>query len=175
MKIEKLEKKENAVLNRDEVSAQVIFSDATPSRSDIIKALAAATKSKEDLVIVRSLQGNYGGGSATLVAHVYKDRASLENVEREYMRTRNTVKAEEKPAEEPAEEKSEEAPAEDKAEEKTEAKEESAEDSEAKEEAPAEDKVEEKPAESEEKPAEAPAEEKAEEKPADDEKKKEGE
>lgn len=161
MKIEKLEKKENAVLNRDEVSAQVIFSDATPSRSDIIKALAAATKSKEDLVIVRSLQGNYGGGSATLVAHVYKDRASLENVEREYMRTRNTVKAEEKPAEE----KSEEAPAEAKEEKPTE-------DSEAKSEE-AEKPAEEKP-EAEEK-AEPAKEEAPAEAPADDEKKKEGE
>jgi len=126
MKIENVEKKENVVLHRDEVSAQVIFNEATPSRSDIIKALASATKAKEDLVIVRRLQGNYGGGSATLVAHVYKDRASLENVEREYMRTRNTVKEEEKPAdpenaeekpaektEEAAEEKPAEAPAED--------------------------------------------------------------
>lgn len=117
MKIENVEKKENVVLHRDEVSAQVIFSDATPSRSDVIKALAAATKSKEELVIVRSLQGNYGGGSATLVAHIYKDRASLENVEREYMRTRNTVKAEEKPeesAEETPEKPAEEAKPEEK-------------------------------------------------------------
>lgn len=142
MKIENVEKKENVVLHRDEVSAQVIFSDATPSRSDVIKALAAATKSKEELVIVRSLQGNYGGGSATLVAHIYKDRASLENVECEYMRSRNTVKAEEKP-EEPAEdsEKSEEKP---------------------KDEEPAEEKKTEEPATKEAEKSEEPAEEKKE-------------
>jgi len=150
MKIENLEKKENALLNRDEVTAQVIFSDATPSRSDVIKALAATTKSKEDLVIVRKMQGNYGGGSATLAAHIYKDRASLENVEREYMRTRNTVK--EEPKAEPAEEKSEAA------EEKTEESSEK--------EAPAE-----KPA----KEAEESSEKEAEEKKTEPEAKKEGE
>ncbi len=171
MKIENIEKKENTALGREELTAQVFFSEATPSRSDVIKAVAATTKSKENLVVVRKLQGNYGGGSATLTAHIYKERETLENVEREYMRTRNTVKeepAEEKSeakAEEPAEEKAptEEAKAETPAEEKTEeAKTESkepAEDAAAKEpEKPVEDSKEkaEEPAEEAKKPVEEP-------------------
>jgi ribosomal protein S24E len=126
MKIENLNKTENALLSRDEYTARVAYSEATPSRSDLIKAVAAQAKAKEALVVVKKLEGNYGGGSASLEAYVYKNDEALQKVEREYMRTRNVVKEEEKPEEpeekpaesaeeKPAEkEKSEDAPAEEK-------------------------------------------------------------
>ena len=157
MKVEVTESKKNDLLGRTEISGKITFEGPTPKRGEVLKAVAAATKSKEKLTVVKKINSHYGGGVADVTAFAYTDPAVFEKIEREYMRTRNVIeepKVEEK-AEEAApaaEEKSEEAAAEKPAEE------------------PAKEEAKETPAE---KPAEEPKEEKPEEKPA--EKKEEGE
>lgn len=116
MKIEIIEKRENELLGRTEITAKAIFEGATPSRSDIIKDIASQTKSKADMVIVRKINTIYGGLTAEVLVSIYKDKAQLEKVEKEALRKKNVVKEEPKeeaqpeeavPAAEPAEAKAE--------------------------------------------------------------------
>lgn len=116
MKVTITTQKENALLARVELQGKVSFEGATPKRSDVLQQVASSVKAKPELVIIRKLEGHYGGSNANLTAYVYSDRAALERIEREYMRERNKLPepepepeaAAEEPAKEASEEKKEE-------------------------------------------------------------------
>ncbi len=183
MNLEILTKEAKPLLNLTEVEARITFEGATPSKEVVHAALAKELKAKPELVIVREVATDYGNQSGKVQAMVYKDRKSLELLERASMIKKHDFEAKKKaaegdkpaeaPAEKPAEgEKAEEPVAE--GEKKEDApKEESPETP--KEEAKPEEKKEDAPKEEspkeEEKPAESPAEKKEEAKP---EEKKEG-
>lgn len=111
MKLDIINKKENALLGRTEIEAKLSFEGATPKRAETIKALASAMKTKPQLVVVRSIETHYGGLSADVSACIYSDEKKLELYEREYMRNRNKIEEPAPAEEEPAKEKTEEKPA----------------------------------------------------------------
>lgn len=107
---------ENVLLARKDISAEVDFSGATPSKDSIKKMIAAKIGSDEKLIIISRIKNLYGQQKAKIIAQVYNSMEDL----------KKTVRVqEEKKEEKPDEEKKEEAkPTEKKSEEKETKKEE---------------------------------------------------
>ncbi|MBU1201900.1 MAG: hypothetical protein KJ583_00870 [Nanoarchaeota archaeon] len=103
MKIIKQE--ENKLLERAEIVAEIVFSDATPSRESIRKELAKELKVDAGLVIIKKIETKYGERQALVQANVYKKADVLKKTETKHMVKRNEdkkkvveeEKAEEKP------------------------------------------------------------------------------
>lgn len=125
MEIKILHKKENVLLNRTEIEADIEhFKEPTPTRAQVKEKLAAMLSADKDLIVIKKLEQTFG--SVTKCSAVlYKSRADLESSEQEHLLKRGVkkkeeAKPEEKPAEapkeepkpkkKPAEEKKEEAP-----------------------------------------------------------------
>jgi small subunit ribosomal protein S24e len=116
MKIDIIDKKEEALFQRETITARCEFDNVTPSRLELRNRLAAQLGVKEDLVVIKNIFTTFGARSGKVEACVYKDEKALKKVESDKMIKKNTPKKEEKPAEEAAA-----APAEEKKEEKAEA------------------------------------------------------
>lgn len=115
-----IEKTDKSLLSRTDVLAEIDFKDAAPSRKDVKAELASKLNSKDDLIVVRSINTSYGFKKAKVFASVYKDKKSLEKINKKYLLERELPK-EKKEAEEPKKEETEETPKEEPKEEKKEA------------------------------------------------------
>jgi len=105
MEINVTQKKENKVLNRVEVKFDCIYTgEATPKILDVKSKLVALLNTKKELIVVDSLQPNYGEAKATGYAKFYDSREDLESIEPKNMIEKN--KEEEPPEEADAEEES---------------------------------------------------------------------
>jgi len=177
MKLDIITKKENKALQRNELVFKLEDAKITPNRKELLPKIAALLNSKENLVIINSIQHPFGAREATITVTVYENEDALKNTAQTYLIDRTTGKKKEKPAEQPAKqgEEKEEKPEEKAAEEKPaeEKKEESGKPEEkGKEEDKAEDKKEDKAEEKgkQEEKKEEPKEEKSEQKPAEEKK-----
>lgn len=81
----------NDLIGRSEVRGSVVFSSATPSRLEVKKLVSNNLKVDESLVIVKSVNTVFGGGSANFFAFVYDDKDKLSLFEQKYMIKRNSV------------------------------------------------------------------------------------
>lgn len=149
MEFKVIEKKENALLERTEVSAEISFSAATPSTKEMRDTIVQKLGCNPDLMVISRAQPRFGQKAMSVKAHVYKTPEQLKRVEESHVLKSNGVGQEA-----PKEEKKGEAPAE--AAPKEEAPKEEKKEEAPKEEAPREEKKEEAPKE------EAPKEEKKE-------------
>lgn len=112
----KIEKKEaNPLLKRIDVTSRVAFQGATPSKKDVIKAVAKAAGAKEELIVVKEIKTAFGSQVAIVTAHVYNDRETLEKLEHTSMLKKQSGKETKKEDETKAEQKAkpEHAPKED--------------------------------------------------------------
>ena len=66
------QKTENDVLSRVEVEGTITFDAATPSRQELVKAIAADLKVSHDLVVIRSIRTRFGKREAAFTAQAYK-------------------------------------------------------------------------------------------------------
>ncbi|MAG17989.1 MAG: hypothetical protein CL944_00775 [Candidatus Diapherotrites archaeon] len=92
-------KNENPVLNREEVSFIVKETEATPSRQEIRKQVAAQANADEKLLVVDVLDTSYGTSELKGVARIYKNEAEMKKTELKHILVRNfgkDEKAEEK-------------------------------------------------------------------------------
>ena len=105
MNIKILEKKEAPLLSRTEVKAQLTFSGATPSTSEVTKALAKNLSADEKTVLVRDISTKFGFKEAKATAHVYKKEEDMKRIEPTHFFKTEKPKEEVKPAEAPAAEK----------------------------------------------------------------------
>ena len=108
--MEIIDRKENPILNRVELSWQWRHTgSATPTRAEIIDAVVkmepGATK---DRVIVKSVNTRFGQPLTTGNALVYADRADLENEPKYILSRHGGSDAEEAPVETPSAESDEE-------------------------------------------------------------------
>jgi small subunit ribosomal protein S24e len=69
------------LLNRTELKARIAFQGATPTKKQVVEAVAKAAGAKHDLVIVRKISTHFGSRSAEVLARVYNDKKSLETLE----------------------------------------------------------------------------------------------
>lgn len=63
--------KENALLQRKDVTATLTFDKATPSNAEVSKALAAKLSAPEDAIVIKKIEGGFGTTSAKVRAVVY--------------------------------------------------------------------------------------------------------
>jgi small subunit ribosomal protein S24e len=84
------------LLNRTELKARIAFQGATPTKKQVVEAVAKATGAKHDLVIVRRISTQFGSRSAEVLARVYNDKKSLETLEHKATLRKHGMLAEEK-------------------------------------------------------------------------------
>ncbi len=77
MELTTKEKKENAALNRTEMSFDISFDKAMPGRKQAREAICAATGVAPELLVIVSMQGGFGTNRAVVLAHAYKDKSAL--------------------------------------------------------------------------------------------------
>jgi ribosomal protein S24E len=141
MEFKVIEKKENALLERTEVNAEISFSAATPSTKEMRDTIVQKLGCNPDLMVISQAEPRFGQKAMSIKAHIYKAPEQLKRVEEAHVLKSNGVGQEA-----PKEEAKEEAP-------KEEAPKEAPKE-EAPKEAPKEEKKEEAPKEKEAAPAE---------------------
>ena len=82
LNIEIKDKKENILLSRIEVEADLSFEKgATPSAEDIKKELSKALEVEADLIAIKKIDGSFGNTQAKVVAYQYLSKDDLKNIE----------------------------------------------------------------------------------------------
>jgi len=89
MKIKILEKKDQPLMYRQELTLEVEFDNEVPSRKFLMEQVAKATKSAENLVIVDKIESNFGTRVADVHAYIYVDEKKMESFVRGYMKKRH--------------------------------------------------------------------------------------
>ncbi len=82
MNIEIKEQREEKLLGRKTIKANISFEGKTPSRKEIRTELAKAIKEKEEKIIIKHIYTQYGGNKAEIEAAVYnkiEDAKAIEN------------------------------------------------------------------------------------------------
>lgn len=92
----KILSQEKTALPRQEVLAEVSYEEVTPSRAQLKKSVAAKTKSKEALVIVKTIKNHYGSRKSIVTAYVYDSEDSMKAIEFPKVLEKNAVKEEKK-------------------------------------------------------------------------------
>lgn len=108
MQLKIIEKKDNSLLHRIEVEAELTAEGPTPSNKDVAKEIAKQAKGDEKLTIVKHIYSRFGTNVSDVLAYVYTDEAKMKEIE-----IIKEVKEEKKP-EAPAEKPAAEAPKEEK-------------------------------------------------------------
>lgn len=82
MNLKVIQEKENVLLSRKEFVASINFDGTTPSRKEVQKELAKATKSKENMTIIKKIDTEYGSSFAKVTAFVYSNEVVMQKLER---------------------------------------------------------------------------------------------
>ncbi len=98
MNLQILNERENRLLHRTEIEARVTFENATPSREEIIKLIAAKKNVPENLVIVENIDQKFGQRVADVFIKIYESESTLKELEPGYMIKRH-IKEESKEGE----------------------------------------------------------------------------
>jgi ribosomal protein S24E len=109
-----LKERDMKLLSRKRLTLMIENREATPSRKDLIKAIAEKYKTKEDLVIIKHIYPQFGQNKTKLIVHLYQDKDKMNMFEHknllkkhrepEKKETENPFKSE-KPVDEASEEK----------------------------------------------------------------------
>lgn len=91
------DKSENKSIGRTEMSCEVSFEKAMPSRKVLREAICAATGVSPELLVIVSAKGAFGTNKATVRANAYKDANALK-AERKYLLVRDGLAEAEKKA-----------------------------------------------------------------------------
>ena len=92
MDIEIVERKENKLLNREEVYAIVKHpNSATPSRAEIRSKISAILGKDEKLVVIKKILSSYGKQISRVWVNIYNDEDSLRKLEPKYILKRNQL------------------------------------------------------------------------------------
>lgn len=90
MDVEILERRENPLLEREEIKVR-IKSDKTPSRKEAKELITAKLGSSPELTLIRSIKNRAGTRIFDVDVVVYRNPAVMEIVERTYVLKRNGV------------------------------------------------------------------------------------
>ena len=75
MNIEVVDKKDEKMLSRMQITAKMDFEKATPNYAEVTAGLAHKIKADEKLIAIRHIYTNFGSKSAKVVAYLYNDEA----------------------------------------------------------------------------------------------------
>ena len=81
MQINVTNKKEEPLLSRTIVKANLEFEKATPSYPEVTALLASHLKADEKLVAIRHIYNSFGAKKAEVIAYVYSDEAKRQFIE----------------------------------------------------------------------------------------------
>ena len=81
MDLKILSKKEEPLLSRTIVEAEVSFDKATPSESEIRSALAKSLGRDEKLIVVKGLYAGFGIRKAKNVSYAYENEEVMKSIE----------------------------------------------------------------------------------------------
>lgn len=76
MKLTIKDQRDNPLLNRKEISADIIFTGSTPSRDAVMNDIASQFKVHADVVEIKKIKTEFGHQKGKILAYVYKDAAS---------------------------------------------------------------------------------------------------
>ncbi|MFH1850030.1 MAG: hypothetical protein ABH879_07675 [archaeon] len=104
MEITIMNKRENPLLSRTDLSVAVHFEGKTPSREELKKKASKDLDLKESCISIKKIETVFGQQQVNVALHIYKDEESRKKIEYGYLSKRGQKKesAEPKPAETPA-------------------------------------------------------------------------
>ena len=73
MNLDLLKEKEMKLLSRVRATLSVENEGKTPSRFELIKAIAKKFNTSEDLVVIKHIYPQFGKKKTKLIVHIYKD------------------------------------------------------------------------------------------------------
>ncbi len=85
MKTKILHNKEEELLSRNKVDAEVEFDAAVPARKDVITKLAESLGVAPDLVVVKKIEVIFGSQKAKVLAYSYKSVEDRNKIEEKKM------------------------------------------------------------------------------------------
>ncbi len=95
MDVNIIEQKENPLLDRTEVLAELIFEkESTPSRDAITSRVSALLNSDQKRTILKEIQTKFGETKAIAKLRVYKSEEIARRVEPDYVLKRNNLTGE---------------------------------------------------------------------------------
>ena len=93
MQLKIIDKKEQKLLSRLEVKAQIGFSgEATPSGDKVKQEVAKAVGKDVKLVVLKNIYTNFGEACAEVFAYVYDDAKKLDELEITHKKSKNGEK-----------------------------------------------------------------------------------
>lgn len=82
MDLKIISKKDNPLLSRVEIKAQVSFVNApTPKKEDVRKKIISIEKADEKLVVIKKIENTFGVGGINVLAYIYNSAEELAKIE----------------------------------------------------------------------------------------------
>jgi len=99
MELKIINKKEDPLLSRLKVEAEVVFENATPSREEIKNKLATDLGKDGKLIVIKGIYTTRGLKKAKNISYVYENEEALKRIEVEKKTDKKKEAKEEKPQE----------------------------------------------------------------------------
>ena len=97
MQVNVKDKKENKSLSRQEITCEISFEKAKPSRKDLREAICTATGIAPELLVIVSSKGGFGQRGGTVLVHAYANKEALA-VEKKHLLVRDGMMEKKKKA-----------------------------------------------------------------------------
>jgi len=81
MNVKILEQKQEPLLSRTVITADLTFEGATPSKEEVKKVIASQTKADEKLLIIKKITTRYGSTKAQASAYLYDSEEEMKKIE----------------------------------------------------------------------------------------------
>ncbi len=81
MELKILDKKDETLLSRTSIKADLTFQGVTPSKEKVQQALASLLKVDENLVVIKKIRTLFGQEKAEVIAYNYESAKALKNIE----------------------------------------------------------------------------------------------
>ncbi len=81
MEITVKNKKENPLLQREELTGEITFTGATPSNQQLKEELSKKIGAQQEVIVIRHIYTTFGGGKAAFEAVAYKSKEQLDKIE----------------------------------------------------------------------------------------------
>lgn len=81
MDLKMIEKKEEPLLSRVKLKAEINFDSVVPSNKDVRAKVASHQKASENLIVVKNISTIFGSKSAKITCYQYEDEKKLKLIE----------------------------------------------------------------------------------------------
>ena len=80
MDLKIISQKDEPLLSRKRVIAEVIYDNKTPSNAEVKKMISAEMKVSEELIVIEKIQTLYGKRSAKTIAYAYLNKEDMAKI-----------------------------------------------------------------------------------------------